>query len=113
MTTVHVTCDVRIVDPPAFPVDKFHERGEALMDRLMDLEDLNPDVTDMTLSGDAGRAEWSIAMLVVSDDDFGALTTALAIIRTALHDLGGATPEWPTADDIRLAIQTERVLEPV
>lgn len=113
---VHVRCEVRVIHPPTIPVDDFHGRGAALMDELMGLEDANELITDTTLAGDAGRMTWTIEIVVLTDDQFDGLMTALTTIRTALHALGDATAGWPTAEDVRYfapsIVSTEATLVP-
>lgn len=106
---VHVTCVVRIVAVPPLTSEHFHERSELFMDELMCLEQANEDVSDMTLSDDAGELTWTVEMLVFTDDQFEALTKALTIIRTAAHTLGDGTPGWPDAKQIHKALQAEQV----
>src|SRR5574342_758564 len=99
---VHVTCELRAVGAP-MTVDEFHERGVALMDQLVELEDADPEICDVTIGGSGDRMVWDVEMVVRTDDQFHALVRALVTIRTALHQMGEATPGWPTADDVRRA----------
>jgi hypothetical protein len=96
------------VTPPA---DELREEASRLMEALRDLERVSDHVTDSTASSDADRGVIRIELLVAAADEAAALGTFIAVVRTAIHAIGGVAPGWdepldPVADyeprDLRL-----------
>jgi hypothetical protein len=80
--------------------DQFHDHGERVMQELLKLEDCDPDVTDSSVGTDYSDQTVTISVLVFADDEVQGLGKALAVIRSAVHAAGAATPFWPTVNDL-------------
>lgn len=100
-----ITLQFRLTMPPGSAAEEVHMHGRRVMEELLELEKLNSDFTDSTVSTDAGMKTLTVELLVLGDRDIGAvLGRALDLIRTALHAAGSATPRWPSVSE-----QPERV----
>ena len=88
------------LDPPERDAERFHAEGERLMGELLTLEECNPDVVDPAVSTEFDRNVVLVELVVVAGDLPAALDKALSVVRTAIHAIGGATPDWPSADAI-------------
>ena len=77
------------------PPDELHTQGELLMGALLDLEGCNKDVKDPATSSDAEAGSVTVELAVAAASDADALACALNICRTAIHTIGGSTPNWP------------------
>lgn len=93
---VHIAHEfaVRSRDGASLPAEELHSEGARLMEALLDLEKVDDDIADATTSTDADRGAVVAEMLVSADEEGAALRTFLAVVRTAIHAIGGATPGW-------------------
>ncbi len=96
MMQIHIAHEfaVRGRDGARLPAHELHDRGERLMDALLDLEKCNEDITDVTTSTEAGNGLVVAEMLVTAVDESAAVTKFLTIVRTAIHVTGGVTQGW-------------------
>ncbi|PZS10123.1 MAG: hypothetical protein DLM55_04920 [Acidimicrobiales bacterium] len=82
-----------------------HEDGERLMDALLDLELLNEDMLDCGTATNTANSILTATLTIRATDESEAIKRALPIVRAAIHSIGRATPEWPSADDIDTLFQ--------
>jgi hypothetical protein len=68
-----------------------------LMQALLDVEASDESVSDPDLAADITTGWVEVELTVEAEDAIGAITTAVATLRTAIHAAGDATPEWETA----------------
>ncbi|RNL85827.1 hypothetical protein [Halostreptopolyspora alba] len=74
-----------------------HAHGERVMQELLKLERCNSDFSDSAVSTDAEQSTITVDLLIFGlVEPTAVLERALAIIRTAAHAAGGATPVWPS-----------------
>jgi hypothetical protein len=76
------------------PPERLHTEGERLMEALLDLEKCNDNMRDSATSSDADASEVTVDLLVSADTDSKAVESALNLCRTAIHAIGGSTPNW-------------------
>lgn len=76
--------------------DELHEQGNQLMEALLDLEDCNDGMCDSTVSTDATRGILRVEFSLSTTDKAEAFAQSLTIARSAIHAIGGHTPDWPT-----------------
>jgi hypothetical protein len=106
---------VRAIDGARLAPEDLHAQGERLMEALLDLERINPDVTDSTTASEADRGVVLVETLVTAETEAEALSKAHVFARTAIHTIGGSTPGWddnpstPTAEYQPRRTQLERV----
>lgn len=103
MMRVHIAHEfaVRSREGARLASDKLHDEGVRLMDALLKLEACNEDIEDATTYTDALRGIVTAELLVTADNEMAAVEKSLTIIRTAIHDIGGATPSWNEPVDQR------------
>jgi len=78
------------------PPDLLHAHGAKLMDALLNLETCNHDMQDPATASDADAGQITVEMLLVAHDPAELAKRALIICRTAIHAIGGRTPDWPS-----------------
>ena len=71
--------------------------ADAVMETLLDLEQVDPLLSDSAIALDLSNKEIEISVSSESASIEDAVRHAMAAIRTAIHAAGGATPEWPDA----------------
>lgn len=108
VTQVSVALEVN-PNTPASP-EQFREKSIALMDQLVCLEEQDELIIDVEMSGDYGKKEIMVEMIVITADAVEANIKAMTMIRTALHAAGEATPGWPDAKAIALALESAKVM---
>ncbi|GAA1466048.1 hypothetical protein NE857_10765 [Nocardiopsis exhalans] len=83
---------------PATTPEMFHAHGEAVMRELLELERLNSDFTDSTVSTDAAERSITVEILLLDETDpTRVLGRGLDLVRTAIHAAGGSTRNWPVS----------------
>ncbi|MPZ00760.1 MAG: hypothetical protein GEU97_22860 [Actinophytocola sp.] len=84
--------------------DDLFEYSDKLMDALLDQEKCNPAFRDSAVSTDAGNQ----IIEIEADAEGASLSEAIAIlraaIRSALHQVGIGTPDWPKHDEVMRVI---------
>jgi hypothetical protein len=70
---------------------------ERHLDQVM-AELLEIGADDPSIDVDLGAQRVDLAVAVDAANPLDAANTASALIRTAIHAAGGATPDWPAAD---------------
>jgi hypothetical protein len=78
------------------PADLLHAQGERLMEALLDLEEFNSGMKDPATDSDAD-GQIVVGLWVSADSDDAAVAQALHLCRTAVHAIGGSTPDWPAS----------------
>jgi len=68
---------------------------DAVMDDLVDLEDVDEGITGADLTATITRRRASVDMAIDADTFNDAIRLYLANTRTALHAAGCGTPNWP------------------
>ena len=68
---------------------------DAVMDALVDLEDVDEGITGADLTATITRRRASVDMAIDADTFNDAIRLFLANTRTALHAAGCGTPNWP------------------
>lgn len=101
MIKVHVTHEFHVHHLGGSPLaaDDLHREGERLMEALLALEACNDDIADVTTCSEADRGIVIAEMLVVAGDEGEAVNKAKVVTRSAIHTIGGATPEWEESAD--------------
>lgn len=95
---IHVSMNFRVTGgPDDAPLD---EQADLVMDELLKLEECNPLYRDSGAAVDLDEQVVTLEIAVDTDDMAHALKQAISAFRTAVHAIGGATPDWPTGDDI-------------
>lgn len=77
------------------------DRLEAFLDRTMD-ELLKIGAEDATVSGALARGSFEVSITVEADTPQHAIEVGNSVIRTAMHAVGGFTPEWIAARAARI-----------
>ncbi|TDQ52469.1 hypothetical protein [Actinorugispora endophytica] len=108
---VMVVVDIHVSFPQPVTKEEFHQRATRLMDELIALNECNDDIADPVVSSDAGESLLTVEVVVVSDDPFEATSTALTVLRTALHAAGAGTSGWPTVS--RMENRAESLPDPL
>lgn len=88
------------LDPPYDNPDDLHTLGESLMVELLKLEGCNEGVSDAGTATDAVRGVVSVELVVQGTGFEQTLQKTLDVVRTAIHAVGAATPDWPTAEEL-------------
>ncbi|TDC69721.1 hypothetical protein E1200_07680 [Actinomadura sp. GC306] len=89
-----------------------HAHGERVMQELLHLEACNEDFTDSAVATNAETNTITVELLILNTaDPTTALHRALALIRTAAHAVGAATPHWPTVSEMPVQVQFEKARE--
>ena len=96
-SALHVAWEFH-VEPKERDAERFHAEGERLMDELLKLEQCTPEMLDPAVSTEYDRDVVLVELVVVGKPYVGALDTALAVVRTAIHAIGGGTPDWPSPE---------------
>ncbi|WP_433369031.1 hypothetical protein ACQPZX_42700 [Actinoplanes sp. CA-142083] len=78
------------------PPEQLHDEGARLMEALLDLEKCNDNMRDSATSSDTEAGQVTVDFLVSEESDSKAVDSALTLCRTAIHAIGGATPNWPS-----------------
>jgi len=85
------------------------------MDALLDIEDVDPAISDPDLAADLSSGHVDVQMTVEAADPAVAMVKALATLRSAIHAIGGATPGWETTTAVMHAAPADaadRLLDP-
>jgi len=92
-----IACSFNVlqVDGDRLSVEQIHGEGERLMGALLDLEEINPEMSSSSTFSDADRGGVTAEMTITAEDEVDALGKALLLVRTAIHAIGGMTPDWP------------------
>lgn len=96
---LELTFAVRDRNGHMLPPEELHSQGEQLMVALLDLEKCN-DVRDSATSSDTATGKVTVDLFVAVETSAEAAQIALTVCRTAIHAIGGSTPDWsPAAPD--------------
>jgi hypothetical protein len=68
---------------------------DSIMGELVHLASVDPQVSDPDIGADFSTGEVEFTVTVDADEEH-AVPKALATIRSAIHEAGGATRGWPT-----------------
>lgn len=105
MSIHYLGMKLTFVGPPGSTDDEFDDFTDRLMDRLDELDCVDPDLTGSLVERTA-----VITMGVEADDEQDAMWRFLGVLRTALHAAECNTAEWPkfvvleqTTQDVDLA----------
>jgi hypothetical protein len=101
-TAIHVITELHVRRTESD--EGFHDRVEAVMEELVAIEQSDDELSDATVSGDAGAGQVVVELLVLTDDPLYAITRSAAAIRAAVHAAGHGTPGWPDNDELALAL---------
>ena len=88
---------VRDRDGRMLPPEHLHDQAAQLMAALLDLEKCNDGMKDPATASDATSGEVTVEVCVAATSDLHALGLAQSLARTAIHTIGGSTPNWPPA----------------
>ena len=69
-------------------------KGDRVMSALLDIESVDPRITDSAVSLDIANKVMTIGLVVAGMDYGETVAHALSSIRAAIHAAGGATPDW-------------------
>lgn len=86
---------VRCSDAEALPT-----RIDPLMEALLGLEAADDAIEDPDLAADLETGCVDVQMIVEAADPAVAMVKALATLRSAIHEIGDATPGWETTNAI-------------
>jgi hypothetical protein len=86
--------ELRDQDGRLLPAEDLHNRGAGLMSALLELEQVNPDMTDSTTHTDAELGVVVVELLVTAANEAAALAAFMNVARTAVHMTGGSTRHW-------------------
>jgi hypothetical protein len=109
MTSFQITHEfaVRTRNDEWLPAEGLHRQGERLMEALLDLEKCNADITDPSTASAADRGVVVAELLVQAATIGEAVAKFLTVVRTAIHAVGGATPDWDDVDVIEPSAEYE------
>jgi hypothetical protein len=68
---------------------------DSIMGELVHLASVDPQVSDPDIGADFSTGQVEFTLTIDADEEH-AVPKALATIRSAIHEAGGATPDWPT-----------------
>jgi len=85
---------VRTLSDEMLTSEQLHTQGERLMEALLDLEGCNPQMSTPATASDAKNGVVTVELLMEASEASEAVRLADAITRTAIHAIGGATPDW-------------------
>jgi hypothetical protein len=88
-------------------VPTFGNRLDALMETLLSQEAADSAIEDPDLAVDLSSCRVDVEMTVEAADPAAALVKALATLRAAIHDLGGASVGWETTGAVIHAAPAE------
>ena len=71
---------------------------ESHLDEVMD-ELLKVDAGDPSIDVDLDKRRVFLAIVVEAPNPLAAIDQSSSFIRSAIHAAGGATPDWPSAED--------------
>lgn len=91
LTVQEVTC----TDPASFGA-----RLDPLMEALLHLEAADGAIADPDLAADLSTCRVDVQMVVEAADPAAAMVKALAVLRSAIHAIGDATPGWETTSAV-------------
>lgn len=98
LVTVRMTA---VLNPPGASAEEcvsaLESHLEALMDALMELEQVDPLINDPDIGATLTTGEVEVCCYVALPS-VEAMTHALTFVRTAIHAAGDQTPGWETAD---------------
>jgi len=87
-------------DDPISPDDLFMQ-GNELMEALLKHEGCNAgNLTDSTVGVDAGKRVVTAEFVIKAADLDEGMTLNMAVMRSALHAIGGYTPGWPSPHEV-------------
>lgn len=78
---------------------------DQVMEELLQLESADPAAADPSLDVDFSTATVRMAVSIEAPDPIKATNAASGFIRSAIHAAGGATPDWPTVDGLKWALE--------
>jgi len=87
---------VRHQDGNVLTLEELASQRALLSDELGKLERCNDDMSRPAVSSDSKAGAVTVKMTMVASIELDALQNALFICRTAIHAIGGSTPDWPT-----------------
>lgn len=76
------------------------ERFDLLADALYDLDDTDPEISDVDLGAALTEGRATVTMTVEAADPAAAAVKALSTVRTAVHAIGDFTPGWEEARSV-------------
>ena len=74
--------------------EQIEVKGDRVMSALLDLESVDPRITDSVVSLDTASKVMVIGLVVSGIDYEETVAHALTSIRAAIHAAGGSTPDW-------------------
>lgn len=87
--------------------------ADAVTAALLDQERCTPEVLDSAVSADRETRAVEIEVTVRAGSENEALAVGHAAVRSAIHAVGGATPDWPSHAEVMsllpTGLQTTRV----
>lgn len=98
---VFVSCDFRV---RLLSDSNLHQQGADLMGALLELEKCTDDLLDSSTATDSGELEVTVSVTISTADEVAAFKRAMQLIRTAIHMIGGATPDWPDDRDVEQSV---------
>ena len=69
--------------------------AEAIMDSLVDLEQVDDRLSSVAVGLDLAAMTLDVEVTITGADYEDCVNHALVAVRTAIHSAGGATPGWP------------------
>lgn len=106
---IHVSTELRLHTHRPITPETFHARVTDFADHVMDLEGQDADLSDTSVSGDAGELTVTVETVVHTDDHIEAIMKTLTLTRSAIHAIGDSTPGWPGVHEILAALQQANV----
>ena len=93
------------------------EWADTVTQALLDQGQCTPQVLDSAVSADRDKSTIEVEVTVRADLEHEAIAVGHAAVRSAIHAVGGSTPDWPSHDEVMsllpTALETARVLAPL
>lgn len=87
--------------------------ADAVTEALLAHERCTAEVLDSAVSADRGERTIEIEVTVRAGSEYEAITVGHAAVRSAIHAVGGSTPDWPSHVEVvsllPTGLQTARV----
>ena len=91
---VTISCEWEFHVAGTHSAKQLEVKGDRVMSALLDIESVDPRITDSAVSLDTANKVMTIGLVVSGTDYEETVAHSLTSIRAAIHAAGGSTPGW-------------------
>lgn len=91
---VTISCEWEFHVAGTHSAKQLEAKGDRVMAALLDIESVDPRITDCAVSLDTANKVMTIGLVVSGTDYEETVAHSLTSIRAAIHAAGGSTPGW-------------------